>query len=165
MRPITGSHDPAGPDALIWCPQNRTEETPCRRSRPTTSPSTMSSSKIAIAPQPWAKSDAYLKVVVQGWQSMAKGLGSVTEMVIQGMCFTPRILCRKARPDRGNRVLRAQSTGLATWRLPATIRGGHRPRCRGAARQDQGPDPDHLRPSCDLNEISDIQVEPLALPA
>ena len=46
----------------------------------------------------WAKSDAYLKVVVQGWQSMAEGLGSVTEMIIQGIfpwCFTPELYAAK----------------------------------------------------------------------
>ncbi|MEK1888706.1 MAG: alpha/beta hydrolase [Phyllobacterium sp.] len=46
----------------------------------------------------WAKSDAYLKVVVQGWQSMAKGLGSVTEMIIQGIlpwCLTPELYAAK----------------------------------------------------------------------
>jgi pimeloyl-ACP methyl ester carboxylesterase len=39
----------------------------------------------------WTKTDPFLKVVVQGWQTMAKGLGSVTEMVIQGIfpwCFS-----------------------------------------------------------------------------
>jgi len=48
----------------------------------------------------WTKSDPYLKVVVQGWQTMAKGLGSVTEMVIQGIfpwCFTPELYA--AKPD------------------------------------------------------------------
>ena len=40
----------------------------------------------------WPKSDAYLKTVVGGWQSTARGLDSVTEMIIQGIlpwCFTP----------------------------------------------------------------------------
>jgi pimeloyl-ACP methyl ester carboxylesterase len=48
----------------------------------------------------WAKSDPYLKVVVQGWQSMAEGLGSVTEMIIQGIfpwCLTPELYA--ARPE------------------------------------------------------------------
>jgi pimeloyl-ACP methyl ester carboxylesterase len=48
----------------------------------------------------WDKSDAYLKTVVRGWQVMAGGLGSVTEMVIQGIfpwCFTPELYA--ARPD------------------------------------------------------------------
>ena len=45
---------------------------------------------------PWAKSD----IVVQGWQTMARGLGSVTEMIIQGIfpwCFTPELYSLK--PD------------------------------------------------------------------
>jgi 3-oxoadipate enol-lactonase len=46
----------------------------------------------------WAKSDPFLKTVVEGWQTMAKGLGSVTEMVIQGIfpwCFTPELYAAK----------------------------------------------------------------------
>jgi 3-oxoadipate enol-lactonase len=48
----------------------------------------------------WTKSDPFLKVVVGGWQSIAKGLGDVTEMVIQGIfpwCFTPNLYA--AKPD------------------------------------------------------------------
>jgi pimeloyl-ACP methyl ester carboxylesterase len=48
----------------------------------------------------WTKTDSFLEVVVQGWQTMAKGLGSVTEMVIQGIfpwCFTPELYA--AKPD------------------------------------------------------------------
>jgi pimeloyl-ACP methyl ester carboxylesterase len=48
----------------------------------------------------WPKSDPFLKTVVQGWQTMAKGLGSVTEMIIQGIfpwCFTPELYA--AKPD------------------------------------------------------------------
>ena len=48
----------------------------------------------------WTKTDPFLKVVVQGWQTMAKGLGSVTDMVIQGIfpwCFTPELYA--AKPD------------------------------------------------------------------
>ena len=48
----------------------------------------------------WTKSDPFLKTVVQSWQVMAKGLGSVTEMVIQGIfpwCFTPELYAD--RPD------------------------------------------------------------------
>jgi pimeloyl-ACP methyl ester carboxylesterase len=47
----------------------------------------------------WTKTDPFLKVVVQGWQTMAKSLG-VTEMVIQGIfpwCFTPELYA--AKPD------------------------------------------------------------------
>src|SRR5438094_1003109 len=46
----------------------------------------------------WPKSDPYLKTVVQGWQVMARSLGSVTEMVIQGIfpwCFTPELYAAK----------------------------------------------------------------------
>ena len=46
----------------------------------------------------WAKTDPFLKVVVQSWQTIAKGLGSVTEMVIQGIfpwCFTPELYAAK----------------------------------------------------------------------
>ena len=48
----------------------------------------------------WVKSDPYLTTVVRGWQTMAKGLGSVTDMVIQGIfpwCFTPELYSTK--PD------------------------------------------------------------------
>jgi pimeloyl-ACP methyl ester carboxylesterase len=47
----------------------------------------------------WARTDTYLKVVVEGWQTMAKGSASVTEMVIQGIfpwCFTPELYAAKA---------------------------------------------------------------------
>src|SRR5262249_20151995 len=40
----------------------------------------------------WPKSDPFLKTVAGGWQSTAKGLNSVTEMIIQVIlpwCFTP----------------------------------------------------------------------------
>jgi pimeloyl-ACP methyl ester carboxylesterase len=42
----------------------------------------------------WAKSDEYLKTIVEGWQAAAKGLNSVTEMVIRCIfpwCFTPEL--------------------------------------------------------------------------
>ena len=48
----------------------------------------------------WTKSDPYLKTVVEGWQVMAKALGSVPELVILGIfpwCFTPELYA--ARPD------------------------------------------------------------------
>jgi pimeloyl-ACP methyl ester carboxylesterase len=48
----------------------------------------------------WARTDPFLRTVVQGWQVMAKGLGSVTDMVIQGIfpwCFTPELYA--AKPD------------------------------------------------------------------
>lgn len=48
----------------------------------------------------WTKTDPFLKVVVEGWQVMARGLGSVPDMVIKGIfpwCFTPELYA--ARPD------------------------------------------------------------------
>ena len=48
----------------------------------------------------WTKTDPFLKVVVQGWQTTARALGNVAEMVIQGIfpwCFTPELYA--AKPD------------------------------------------------------------------
>lgn len=48
----------------------------------------------------WPKTDPYLKTVVQTWQVMAKGLGSVPDMVVGGIfpwCFTPELYA--AKPD------------------------------------------------------------------
>jgi 3-oxoadipate enol-lactonase len=48
----------------------------------------------------WDKTDPYLKVVVEGWRTIAKGSASVTDMVIQGIlpwCFTPELYA--AKPD------------------------------------------------------------------
>jgi 3-oxoadipate enol-lactonase len=48
----------------------------------------------------WTKSDPFLKAVVEGWQTIAKGKGNVTEMIIQGIfpwCFTPELYA--AKPD------------------------------------------------------------------
>ena len=48
----------------------------------------------------WTKTDPFARVVVEGWQVMAKALGSVPDMVIQGIfpwCFTPELYA--AKPD------------------------------------------------------------------
>ncbi len=48
----------------------------------------------------WPSSDPFLRSVVETWQIMAQGLGSVTEMVIKGIfpwCFTPELYA--ARPE------------------------------------------------------------------
>jgi len=48
----------------------------------------------------WDKTDPFLEVIVRGWQVIAQGLGSVTEMVILGIfpfCFTPEMYAE--RPD------------------------------------------------------------------
>jgi len=46
----------------------------------------------------WPKTDAFIQTVVEGWQIMAKAIGSVPEMVIQGIfpwCFTPELYARR----------------------------------------------------------------------
>ncbi|HYY26482.1 MAG TPA: alpha/beta hydrolase [Chthoniobacterales bacterium] len=46
----------------------------------------------------WPKSDPFLKTILEGWQVMAKSLGSVSEMVILGIfpwCFTPELYAAK----------------------------------------------------------------------
>jgi 3-oxoadipate enol-lactonase len=48
----------------------------------------------------WDRTDPFLRAVVETWQIMAQGLGSVTEMVIKGIfpwCFTPELWA--ARPE------------------------------------------------------------------
>jgi pimeloyl-ACP methyl ester carboxylesterase len=48
----------------------------------------------------WPTTDPYIKTVVQSWQTMARAMNSVPEMVIQGIfpwCFTPELYARK--PD------------------------------------------------------------------
>lgn len=46
----------------------------------------------------WPKTDPFLRTVVEGWQALAKGLGSVTDVVILGIfpwCFTPELYAAK----------------------------------------------------------------------
>ena len=46
----------------------------------------------------WPKTDPFLKVVVGDWQTIAKALDSVPEMIIQGIfpfCFTPELYAAK----------------------------------------------------------------------
>ena len=46
----------------------------------------------------WPKSNGYIKTVVQGWQTMAKQLESIPELLIQGIfpwCFTPDLYVQK----------------------------------------------------------------------
>jgi pimeloyl-ACP methyl ester carboxylesterase len=48
----------------------------------------------------WPRTDAFLRAVVEGWQIMAQGLGSVADMVIRGIfpwCFTPALY--DSRPE------------------------------------------------------------------
>ena len=78
----------------------------------------------------WPKTDPFLKVVVGDWQTIAKALGSVQEMVIQGIfpyCVTPELYA--AKPDYIDQLrrLRAQPAETAARRLhPSVGRGdGH----------------------------------------
>ena len=46
----------------------------------------------------WTRTDPYIKTVVEGWQTMAKALGSIHELVIRGIfpwCFTPELYATK----------------------------------------------------------------------
>jgi pimeloyl-ACP methyl ester carboxylesterase len=46
----------------------------------------------------WTATDPYLRVVVEGWRTMAKALDSTTDMVIQGIlpwCLTPELYAAK----------------------------------------------------------------------
>ena len=46
----------------------------------------------------WPKTDPFLRVVAESWQTIAKGLGSVQEMIIAGIfpyCFTPELYAAK----------------------------------------------------------------------
>jgi len=48
----------------------------------------------------WDRTDPFLRVVVEGWRTMARALDGVTEMVIEGIfpwCFTPELYA--ARPE------------------------------------------------------------------
>ena len=97
----------------------------------------------------WPKTDPFLKVVAESWQTIAKGLGSVQEMIIAGIfpyLFHARALRRQARLYRPARGLRAQPSEAAVRRLHPPVERGHRSRRSRPARQDLGPDPDHLRP-------------------
>jgi pimeloyl-ACP methyl ester carboxylesterase len=46
----------------------------------------------------WHRSDPFLRAVVESWQIMAQGLGSVTDVAIKGIfpwCFTPGLYHRR----------------------------------------------------------------------
>ena len=46
----------------------------------------------------WAKTDPYIKAVVEGWQMLGKALGSVPDLVVRGMfpwCLTPELYAAK----------------------------------------------------------------------
>jgi len=73
----------------------------------------------------WTKTDPFIKTLVEGWQVMAKGLGSVTEMVILGIfpwCFTPELYASK--PDY-IQSLAAFVRGRPAQPLDAFLRQSH----------------------------------------
>src|SRR5581483_4277669 len=46
----------------------------------------------------WPKTDAFARIVVEGWQVMAKALDNIPEMVVRGIfpwCFTPELYATK----------------------------------------------------------------------
>src|SRR5262250_1560025 len=48
----------------------------------------------------WTRTDPFVKAVVEGWQVMARALGSTSETIISGIfprCFTPELYA--AKPD------------------------------------------------------------------
>ena len=71
----------------------------------------------------WPKSDPFLKAGVQIWRTMAKGLDSVPEMIIQDTPLLPhaRVLRREIRRCRSTRRLRAFSSRAAARRLHAPV--------------------------------------------
>ena len=78
----------------------------------------------------WPKTDPFLKTVVEGWQSIAKGLGQRQEMVIQGIfpwCFTPELYAAKPDYIDAARGVRAQPAEAALRRLPPPVERGDRP--------------------------------------
>ncbi len=47
----------------------------------------------------WTRTDPFLRIVVEGWQALAKGLGNVAETVVLGIfpwCLTPELYAAKA---------------------------------------------------------------------
>src|SRR5215467_11987853 len=64
----------------------------------------------------WDRSDPFLRTVVESWRVMAQALGSVTDMVIQGIfpwCFTPELYA--ARPEYIDSLAAFQAPTLITF--------------------------------------------------
>ena len=96
----------------------------------------------------WTKTDPFLKTVVEGWQSIANGLGAVTDMIIQGIfpwCFTPELYA--AKPDYIDQ-LAAFVRSRPKQPLDAFIRQSNAVIAHDALAQlgkISAPHPDHLR--------------------
>ena len=96
----------------------------------------------------WTKTDPFLKTVVEGWRSIAKGLDSVTEMVIQGIfpwCLTPELYA--AKPEYID-ALAAFVRGRPKQPMDAFLRQSGAVIAHDALAQlaDIQARPDHLRP-------------------
>ena len=77
----------------------------------------------------WPKTDPFLKVVVEGWRSIAKGLDSVQEMVIQGIfpCASRRSFMRPNRTISTSSRLSC-AAGRSSRLMPSCAnRSGDRP--------------------------------------
>ena len=96
----------------------------------------------------WDRTDPFLRAVVGGWRVMAEGLGSVAEMVIQGIfpwCFTPEMYA--ARPEYvdslADFVRSRPMPPVDALRTP--VGRGADPRRAGSARRGPGAHAGHLR--------------------
>ena len=97
----------------------------------------------------WDRTDPFLRVVVESWRIMARGLGSVTDAVIAGIfpyCFTPELYA--ARPEYID-SLADFVRGRPMPPVDAFLRQseaalGH-DAC-GVLERDPGADPHHVRP-------------------
>jgi pimeloyl-ACP methyl ester carboxylesterase len=89
----------------------------------------------------WDATDPYLRTVVQGWQTMATGLDSTTEMVIQGVfpwCFTPS--CTRRSRSTSTRWPTSSAAGRCRRSTPSCVSparssGTTRPACSAASRR------------------------------
>ena len=87
----------------------------------------------------WPKTDPFLRTVVEGWRELAKGLGSVTEMVILGifpLVLHPGAVRGQAGVHRLAGRVRARPSDGGRGGVPAPVRGGLGPRRLGATGQD-----------------------------
>ena len=78
----------------------------------------------------WPKSDPFLKTVVGGWQTIAKGRDNVEDMIIQGIfpwCFTPELFCGQTGLYRRARGVRSQSAETTAPSFHPPVECGDRP--------------------------------------
>jgi len=79
----------------------------------------------------WPKTDPFLRTVVESWRELAKGLGSVTEMVILGifpLVLHPGAVRGQAGVHRLAGRVRARPSDGGRGGVPAPVRGGLGPR-------------------------------------